>query len=159
MGIFDRSLLVALLIAAGPAIAAQAPLPDDSNAVDTCLSSAKEELPTHCIGIVADPCIKAVKDDDTSASKTDACAARELAVWNAKLAAAITSVKAGGFPGAMKAVLLAQKSWLTSREALCPAFAKIDPGMFIGGANYCRLHETGNRTLLLLKLGGALKEH
>ena len=56
-------------------------------------------------------------------------------------------------------VAQSQKSWRDAREKFCPVFDKIDPGMFVGGANYCRLHETARRALLLRKLGAAVGEH
>jgi hypothetical protein len=38
-------------------------------------------------------------------------------------------------------------------------FDKIEPGMYLGGANYCRLQETARRVLSLDKLGDAVNEH
>jgi hypothetical protein len=159
MTINARSLISAWLLLPIPALAAQAPLAADSQAITTCLASAAEGIGTQCIGVVANPCIKALKDDDTSGTKAKACAARELAVWEAQLGAAVKTVKAGGFAAIAKSVSNARKSWLASREALCPVFDKIDPGKFLGGTNYCRLHETAERALILRKLGAAVNEH
>lgn len=123
-----------------------------------CLEAAADEIGAKCIGIVADPCIKAIRDDDTSATRAKACAARELAVWDEEISAALKAIDTAGRD--IKApVAAAQKSWRDSRDRLCPAFDKIDPGMFVGGANYCRLHETAQRALMLRRLAAAVGEH
>lgn len=138
-----------------PLAAAAAPSPQDTKVIETCLNADSEALGAQCIGIVADPCIKAAANEDAS----KACAARELAVWEEELKTALKAVTAGGFKEIIAAVAQAQKSWRESREKLCPTFDKIEPGMFVGGANYCRLQETARRVLLLRKLGAAVNEH
>jgi lysozyme inhibitor LprI len=152
-----RWWLIALLGLSVPASAA--PLPQDTNAIETCLAAVAAGLGAECVGRVADDCIKAVTDDDTSGTKAKACAARELAVWDEQMRAAIKKINAGGFKNIAAATSQAQKTWRTSREKLCPIFEKTDPGSFVGGANYCRLHETGRRALILRKLGEAVSEH
>jgi hypothetical protein len=141
-----------------PLMASAASSPPDRKSIAACLEAAADEFGVKCIGIVADPCIKAIKDDDTSASKAKACAARELAVWDEEIGAALKAIDTAGRD--IKApVAAAQKSWRESRVRLCPAFDKIDPGMFVGGANYCRLHETAQRALMLRRLAAAVGEH
>jgi hypothetical protein len=165
MGNFGRPVLCvvfwALFVPSIRVAYAQAPSVADSTAIENCLASAKSTIGAACIGIVADPCIKSLNNDDESGTKAKACAARELAVWAVKLPAAVKTINinARGYPQIRKSVAAAQKTWLASREALCPLFGKIDPGTFVGGADYCRIHETGRRVLLLLRLGEALKEH
>jgi hypothetical protein len=151
--------LWAMLIALGSPVAAMAAsAPQDKKLIATCLERVADGLGTQCIGIVADPCIRAIKDDDTAGSKARACAARELAVWEDEMSAVLKAIDAAGRD--IKApVSLAQQSWRESRDKLCPIFDKIDPGMFVGGANHCRLHETARRALVLRKLAAAVGEH
>jgi Lysozyme inhibitor LprI len=141
-----------------PVVALAAAAPQDKKTIETCLSSDEIGLAAQCIGIVADPCIKTLKDDDSASTKAKACAARELAVWEEQLADALKATGAGG-RDITGPVAQAQKTWRESRDKLCPIFDKIDPGMFVGGSNYCRLHETARRALLLRILGAAVGEH
>ena len=150
-----------LVVAASPACAQKA-APPDIAAIKACLKTAAEKASFggQCIGIVADPCIKAAAPtDDGGATKVRACAARELTVWNVLLDDALKRVRKGGFSDVQKAVTAAQKSWAASRDQLCPVFDKIEPGMYHGGANYCRLQETARRVLSLNKLGDAVNPH
>ena len=146
-----------LVVLGGPALAAQKPSAADLKAVQTCLAGLDGELGVKCIGIIADPCIKPAlgKNDDVKA--TNACAARELAVWEVQLQDAMKSV--GSFGDIAKSVGEAQKAWLASREKLCPVFDKIEPGFLFGAANYCRLQETARRVLLLRRVGEAVNPH
>lgn len=150
-----------LIAATSPALAQKA-TPADTAAVKACLKAARENggFGGACIGAVADPCIKtAAPTDDHDQKQVKACAARELAVWNVLLGEALKRVGTGGFNDVQKAVAGAQKSWAASRDQLCPVFDKIEPGMYHGGANYCRLQETARRVLSLDKLGDAVNPH
>jgi hypothetical protein len=147
---------LAVLLMASAVPAQPTPTAQDSKAIHACLDRQEAELGQACIGIVADPCLKA-SNGETAAAR--ACVARELAVWEAQLAAALRRVQSGGFKELSEAVRRAQESWQASRRALCPAFDKIDPGMFPGGADRCSLHETAGRALLLRRLGDAVNEH
>jgi hypothetical protein len=146
-------LLVALSLAnAGWAQSTAA----DRKAVQTCLGQQDGKLGSKCIGIVADPCIAAA---NAELAKASACAARELAVWEAEIDAALKRVKTGGFPDMDRAMTQSQQTWRSSLQQLCPVFDKTDPGMLPGAANYCRLYETATRALLLRRLGEAVSEH
>jgi hypothetical protein len=150
-----------LLAAASPALAQKA-APADIAALKACLKTAGEKATFggECVGIVADPCIKAAApSDDGGSTKVKACAARELAAWTPLLDDALKRITKGGFPELVKAVTAAQKSWAASRDQLCPVYDKIEPGMYLGGAAYCRLQETARRVLSLDKLGDAVNEH
>jgi uncharacterized protein YecT (DUF1311 family) len=157
---FFRMIVSLVLILSGPpAFAAEKPTAADLKAVQTCLAGLDGELGVKCVGIVADPCIKPALDKNDGTKITNACAARELAVWEALLQDAMKSVRSGGFDDITKPVGEAQKAWLASREKLCPAFDKIEPGFLHGNANYCRLQETARRALLLRRLGEAVNPH
>jgi hypothetical protein len=139
---------------------AQKAAPADLKIIDTCLKKAESEgnAGFNCIGAIADPCIKGVKqtNDDVEASKK--CAARELAVWNELMPKALARVKKGGFKETEKATGPAQSTWIESVKSLCPVFDAIEPGMFLGGAVYCRLQETARRTVILQRLSDAVNE-
>ena len=133
----------------------------DAKAVAQCVEAARktEGFGGNCIGIVADPCIKAASQRDTYVEDAKACAARELAVWQGRLAQAAASASRGGGNKARGAIAAAQKSWASSLEALCPLFRELDPGAAPGGDVYCRLQESARRTLLLERLDAAVSEH
>jgi hypothetical protein len=128
----------------------------DLKAVEACLESQEQNLGVKCIGMVADPCIKAA-DNDTEKAK--ACAARELAVWDRKMVSELKRVNAGGFKEIINAATQAQKTWQSSHRKLCAVFDKVEPGMLLGAAIYCRMHETAARVLILRRLGDAVNEH
>lgn len=148
--------IVLSLLVPGAALAAAAP--QDTAAIEQCLARDEASLGAQCIGMIADPCMKALKDDDSASTKAKACAARELAVWDDQLVASLKATDSGG-KDIKTPVAQSQKSWRDARDKFCPVFDKIDPGMFVGGANYCRLQETARRVLLLRKLGAAVGEH
>jgi uncharacterized protein YecT (DUF1311 family) len=154
---FSRIIMsVVLFVLGSPAFAAQKPSAADLKAVQSCLAGLDGELGVKCIGIIADPCIKPALGKNDDVKVTNACAARELAVWEVQLQDAMKSVGSGGIT---KPVGEAQKAWLASREKLCPVFDKIEPGFLFGAANYCRLQETARRVLLLRLLGEAVNPH
>ena len=148
--------LVAILAAPQSALAQQA-TPADLKTINDCLKTAdkNDKLGSACVGLVADPC-RAKADNDTA--KTKAGAERELSVWNAIAQAASKRVRAGGFKEVSKALADSEKTWIQQRDALCPAFDKVEPGTLPGDAAYCRMQTTANRALLLRKLGDAVNE-
>jgi len=135
--------------AAGPA--------DDAKAVAQCVEKAQtnDQFPGACIGMVADPCIKNAASPDAA----KACAKRELAVWRARLTKAIALIGKSGPKQMAPAVAAAQKSLAASQDSLCPQFNGLDPGMSMGGEDYCRLQETARRALVLERLAAAVSEH
>jgi uncharacterized protein YecT (DUF1311 family) len=151
------AFLVLLMMAPQVANAQQA-APAGLKLVNDCLNNADKngKLGTSCIGLIADPC-RAKTNNDTD--KNRACAARELAVWNAILETAGKHVRAGGFKEITKALADSEKAWTAQREVLCPTFDKIEPGFLPGDANYCRMQITANRALLLRKLGAGVNPH
>jgi hypothetical protein len=160
MTVFCRSVVLTALVLFAPLSAGAAPNAADAQKIDACLTAAVEkgQFGTACIGIVADPCIEAAKGKNTDVADAKACAARELAVWTARLQKAINESKAGG-KDITAVVTNAQTSWSSSLQRLCPVFDKLDPGMAFGAANYCRLQETAMRTLTLERLAAAVNEH
>jgi len=151
---------LAVFVPIGAALAAP-PTAADAKAVAQCLDAAHngDGFGGNCIGVVADPCIKAASGRDSYVADQKACAARELAVWQVRLTQAMAAASKGGGNQARNAVAAAQKSWASSQDALCPLFANLDPGMAPGADTYCRLQETARRALLLERLGAAVGEH
>jgi len=134
---------------------------DDAKAIAQCVEKAGDQFPGACIGIVADPCIKnafrAGNADDANDAK--ACAKRELAVWRARMTKAIALIGKGATKPMVAAVAAAQKTLAASQDSLCPQFNVLDPGMAMGGEDYCRLQETARRVLMLERFAAAVSEH
>ena len=157
---FSAALLAASLPLSSIAFA-QGTAPADVAVINACLKTAEETggFGGACVGLVADPCIKAAKGANDDVAKWKACAARELAIWTQKTSEALKKVQAGGFTDVIQAVNDSQKTFAASRDRFCAVFDKVEPGMYRGDANYCRLRETANRSLSLIKLGAAVNEH
>ena len=133
----------------------------DRTTVAHCVGAEhdKQKFGDRCVGIIADPCIAEASSHDSSADDAKACAARELAVWAERLKAALDKASAAGPPAVRAALAETQKSWLTSRDKLCALFNDLDPGVNLGGSDFCRLQETARRTLVVERLADALSEH
>ena len=154
------AMLIASLPLTSIAFAQGAP-PANVAVIDACLKTAEETggFGGACVGLVAHPCIKAAEGANDDVAKSKACAARELAIWTQKTNEALRKVQAGGFADVIKAVKDSQKTFAASRDRFCAVFDKVEPGMYQGSANYCRLRETANRSLSLIKLSVAVNEH
>ena len=152
-------LAAAFLALAIPAYAG--PNPADGKAVEACLTAATEKGTslTACIGIVADPCIAVAGKTNSYIEDSKACAARELAVWTARMQRALKDSSRGGGKETTAAVASAQKTWSDSVTRLCPLFDNLDPGASLGGGAYCRLHHTAIRVLALERLAHAINPH
>jgi hypothetical protein len=139
--------------------AAAGPNPD-AQKIDACLKAAREKgvSGTACIGIIADPCIATASKTNDYIKGSAACAARELTIWTARLQRAVPGVKGGG-KEFTSPVAASQKSFADSLAKLCPVYDKVDPGMALGGATYCRLQETAVRAILIERLSDAVNPH
>ena len=155
-GVFTGALMTVAWLAG----AAAGPNPD-ARKIDTCLKAAMEQGASGvaCIGIVADPCIKAASTTNSYIKDSVACAARELAIWNARLHRAVQSASKGGGKDVATAVAASQKSFTDSIAKLCPQFENLDPGMSLGRGAYCHLHETAMRVIVLEQLADAVNLH
>lgn len=157
--------LAALMLAANLPLASMAfaerTAPADVKMIDACLKAAEETggFGGACVGLVADPCIKAATGSNDDVANWKACGARELAIWTQKTDEALKMVQNGGFSDVIKAVKDSQTTFAASRDRFCAVFDKVEPGMYRGSASYCRLRETANRSLSLIKLGAAVNEH
>ncbi len=133
----------------------------DAQRIDACLKAAGQQGASGvaCIGIVADPCIAAVREKDSASKDAVACATRELAIWTTRLQNAARLASKGGGKAIATAMAASRKSWSDSLTRLCPLFDNLDPGMSLGGANYCHLQETAMRALMLERLADAVNPH
>ncbi len=157
-------LAAATLVASlpiGSVVFAEGAAPADVAVINACLKTAEKTggFGGSCVGLVSDPCIKAAEGVNGDVENWRACAERELVVWNRKSNEALKMVRAGGFTDIISAANESQKTFTASRDRFCAVFNKIEPGMYKGDANYCRLRETANRALSLIKLGAAVNEH
>ena len=157
---FAAAILAANVLLASMAFA-QGIAPADVAVIDACLKTAEKTdgFGGKCVGLVADPCIKAAEGANDDVAKWKACAARELVIWAQKTNEALKKVQAGGFADVIKAVKDSQITFAASRDRFCAVFDKVEPGTYPGSASYCRLRETANRSLSLIKLGVAVNEH
>jgi uncharacterized protein YecT (DUF1311 family) len=151
-------LTFAAAVWAAPALAQKA-TSADSKTIGACLEKAQGDgkYGGHCIGVIADPCIEVAKTKASYREDSKACAARELPVWNALMTEALKRAAGDKMMGA--AITESQKTFVQSRDKLCPVYDNVDPDMAMGGANYCRLQETARRTLMLRRLADAVNEH
>ncbi|MEJ1970724.1 MAG: lysozyme inhibitor LprI family protein [Rhizomicrobium sp.] len=142
------------------ALCALAPLPAAAASpkqVEACMAANDDagRPQFSCIGMLYRDCTKQPNAEDA------ACAAGELAFWNAQLAAwskqAFQAVAA--YPELAKDQADAQKSWSAFRDKSCTIADKVDPGMMPGGSAYCRAQVTAERVFLLRQIGTALSEH
>ena len=110
--------------------AAAGPNPADGRKIDACLKAGSEKGASGvaCIGIVADPCIDAVREKETGPKDAVACAARELAIWTARLQRAVQSASKGGGKSVATAVAASQKSFAELVAKLCPQLENLEPG-------------------------------
>jgi hypothetical protein len=157
-----RTLAILLCAGMTGAALAAAPSPtEDSKVVARCVDAARKDdgFAGNCIGVIADPCIKAARERDQAAEDAKACARRELAVWAVRMHDALRVIGKNGGGDMLVSVTAAQKAWTALQGKLCPLFDNLDPGASLGGADYCRLQETARHALLLERLGAALSEH
>lgn len=131
----------------------------DGDKLKACIEAAEKAQKSGmgCAGSIADPCIANARNGPESGPA--ACAKRELVVWEALLQTALQGINKSGFKELVASVQQSQTQWSASREKLCPNFGQVDPGMAVGGPDYCRLIETAGRALTLRKLAAALQEH
>ena len=155
------AVMLALNLPLASMAAAAGTAPADVAVIDACLTTAEDTggFGAACVGLVADPCMKAAEGVNDVVARMKTCAARELAIWTQKTSEAMKKVQAGGFADVIQAARESQTTFAASRDRFCTVFDKVEPGTYPGSASYCRLRETANRALSLIKLGAAVNEH
>jgi|SRR5262245_35779927 len=140
-------LAIALLPASG---VAESPQPNarDVAAVEHCLKSqrARELKGERCIGIVADPCLKRAG----STSDQNACADRELAVWDAMLNDIYGRLRNKLDEEQKGKARDMQRVWIESRDKTCTFYWDFYQGTMASPMSaYCNLRETARRVMFL----------
>lgn len=69
--------------------------------VDTCLKAAEKTggFGCACVGLVADPCIKAAEGVNDDVARWKTCSSRELAIWTQKTNEALKEIPVAGGRG------------------------------------------------------------
>lgn len=123
-----RGLALALLLAAGPALAQDAPAGYDGSLIPTCLDRAAADGsdPAACIGAAADPCM-AQPGGETTLGMVQ-CLTAETADWDKLLnhwyGRAMERAKAGDAAGdgdepTAPVLKQAQRNWIAYRDESC----------------------------------------
>jgi hypothetical protein len=168
---------VLLLASACPVSAQPAVRPADRAAIDTCLQREKD-TPERCIGSLYRACAEAPQGPHdqvppgSTAGRSD-CAEREIAVWEAKIAASLKALRAGplgltvaqpwnrptenkrakAVPGT-DIIDDMQRTWVLSRAKLCDTEAlRYEEGTFSRVVYAtCINEQTARHALWLMKL-------
>jgi len=143
------AMALALVQAPGESVAqSTAPSARDVTAVQSCLRSqrGRELKGERCIGVVADPCLKSAR----STADQNACADRELAVWDdilnetyRRLGRRLDDEQKG------KARDM-QRAWIESRDKTCAFYWDYFQGTMASPMSaYCSVRETARRAMFL----------
>jgi uncharacterized protein YecT (DUF1311 family) len=126
------------------------PQPRDVAAVQNCLKSqrGKELRGERCIGVVADPCLKGPSAGSTVGQ--NACADRELAVWDAMLNDTYQRLRNRLDEEQNAKMREMQRAWIESRDKTCAFYWDYFQGTMASpmGA-YCAMRETARRAMFL----------
>jgi uncharacterized protein YecT (DUF1311 family) len=139
-----------LLILAAPASIAQTAEPNarDVAAVENCLKSqrGKELKGERCIGVVADPCLKQAR----STADSNACADRELSVWDAMLNETYRRLGEHLDDDQKTKARDMQRAWIESRNKTCDFYWDYFQGTMASPmSSYCSARETARRAMFL----------
>ena len=124
------------------------PNPRDVVGVQNCLKAprGKELKGERCIGLVADPCLKQAR----STADSNACADRELAVWDAMLNDTYRRL-ADHLDDEQKVKARdMQRAWIESRDKTCAFYWDYFQGTMASPmSSYCAVRETARRSMFL----------
>lgn len=125
-----------------------APSARDAAAVQNCLKSqrGRQLKGERCVGVVVDPCLKNAR----STADQNACADRELAVWDAMLND-IHRRLSGHLDDEQKAKARdMQRSWIETRDKTCAFYWDYFQGTMASPmSSYCNVRETARRAMFL----------
>jgi uncharacterized protein YecT (DUF1311 family) len=151
MRAFHVSAALALAIALSPSSSAAqsaAPRARDVTAVENCLKSprGRELKGERCIGVVADPCLKNAR----STADQNACADRELAVWDAMLNDVYRRLGAHLDEDQQGKARDMQRAWIETRDKTCTFYWDYFHGTMASPmGSYCNVRETARRAMFL----------
>ncbi len=151
MHAFHVSAALALAIALSPSSSvaqSAAPRARDVAAVENCLKSprGRELKGERFIGVVADPCLKNAR----STADQNACADRELAVWDAMLNDVYRRLGARLDEDQQGKARDMQRSWIETRNKTCTFYWDYFQGTMASPmGSYCTVRETARRAMFL----------
>jgi uncharacterized protein YecT (DUF1311 family) len=141
-------LCVAVVVPAATVAETAKPNPRDVAAVQGCLKSqrGKELKGERCIGVVVDPCLKQAR----STADSNACADRELAVWDTMLNDTYRRLGEQLDEQQKAKAREMQRAWIESRDKTCTFYWDYFQGTMASPmSSYCVVRETARRAMFL----------
>jgi uncharacterized protein YecT (DUF1311 family) len=151
MRAYPLGVALALAIALSPSLGvaqSDAPRARDVAAVQNCLKSprGRELKGERCIGVVADPCLKNAR----STADQNACANRELAVWDAMLNDTYRRLSTHLDEEQKSKARDMQRVWIENRDKTCTFYWDYFQGTMASPmGSYCNVRETARRAVFL----------
>jgi len=143
------ALAMTIVLLPGFAIAEiAAPNARDVAAVQDCLKSqrGRDLKGERCIGVVVDPCRKRAR----STADQNACADRELAVWDDILNGTYRRLGAHLDEDQKGKAREMQRSWIETRDKTCAFYWDYFQGTMASPmTSYCNVRETARRAMFL----------
>ena len=142
-------VVVALLLAAAPVGAQEAPDPKDLRAVQTCLK-ARSKSPESCIDTVYRPCVGPRENAKAPTELMD-CMRREQRAWDKLLNDAFRTVREGLDEDQRAKLRDMQRAWIDARDKTCGFYYDYFQGSMANPmiAN-CENRETARRAIFLM---------
>ena len=147
----SAAVIAAVMIALplGSAVAeSTAPNARDVATVQDCLKSQRgsDLKGERCIGVVADPCLKRAR----STADQNACAGRELAVWDDILNETYRRLGQHLDDDQKAKARDMQRAWIESRDKTCTFYWDYFQGTMASPmSSYCVVRETARRAMFL----------
>jgi uncharacterized protein YecT (DUF1311 family) len=147
----SAALILATMIALSPSYSvgqSAAPNARDVAVVQDCLKSqrGRELKGERCIGVVVDPCLKRAR----STADQNACADRELAVWDDILNETYRRLGRHLDDEQKGKAREMQRSWIETRDKTCAFYWDYFQGTMASPmSSYCNVRETARRAMFL----------
>jgi uncharacterized protein YecT (DUF1311 family) len=147
----SAALILATVIALSPSFSVgQSATPNarDVAVVQDCLKSqrGRELKGERCIGVVVDPCLKRAR----STADQNACADRELAVWDDILNETYRRLGKHLDEEQKGKAREMQRSWIETRDKTCAFYWDYFQGTMASPmSSYCNMRETARRAMFL----------
>jgi uncharacterized protein YecT (DUF1311 family) len=151
MRAWPTALILATMIALSPSFSVgqpAAPNARDVAVVQDCLKSqrGRELKGERCIGVVVDPCLKRAR----STADQNACADRELAVWDDILNETYRRLGKHLDEEQQGKAREMQRSWIETRDKTCAFYWDYFQGTMASPmSSYCNVRETARRAMFL----------
>jgi len=151
MRAWPTALILATMIVLSPSFSvgqSAAPNARDVAVVQDCLKSqrGRELKGERCIGVVVDPCLKRAR----STADQNACADRELAVWDDILNETYRRLGKHLDEEQKDKAREMQRSWIETRDKTCTFYWDYFQGTMASPmSSYCNVRETARRAMFL----------